>query len=585
MSISDVVKLLSGVALFLFGMSVMGDSLKKVAGNKLELFLYKLSDTPLKGLLLGTGVTAVIQSSSATSVMVVGFVNSGMMQVKQAFGVILGSILGTSITGWVISLSYISGGSGWVQLLSTATLTGIIAVIGIYLRMFCKGYTKKHLGDIFLGFAVLMTGMQTMSGAVAGLKSDPAFLSALTAFSNPLTGILVGTLITAVLQSASAAVGILQALSVTGAITFDAALPLLMGMAIGASVPVMLSALGAGVNGRRTAMVYPISEIVGVAVFSALFYIANAVIGFAFMKDVSDPFNIAAINTVFRLFKVVLLMPLVSPLEKLVTVMVKEKPEEAVPQPQFKPEERFLKHPALAVEQVGIFMQEMARIAKDNLHAAIALLFDYSEEGFKAIERSEDIIDRYEDGLGSYLVQLTRGELSDEQNRLVSMYLHTISDIERISDHSLNLAENAKTIHEKGIHFSETGLIELKTITKAVADVISRSVKALDDNDPVYARTIEPLEQLIDDFSDEVKLHHIERIREGICTYENGFVFNDMLTNFERISDHCSNIAVAVISLQKDSFDTHRYLDNVKNTYNEQFDKLYNEYRRKYRIN
>jgi len=582
MSISDIIKLFSGIALFLFGMSLMGDGLKKVAGSKLELVLYRLSSTPWKGLLLGTGVTSVIQSSCATSVMVVGFVNSGMMQVRQAIGVILGSILGTSITGWVISLSYIGGGTGWVKLLSTATLTGVIAVAGIILYMFCKKPVQKHLGGIFLGFAVLMTGMQTMSGSVSGLKESATFVSVLTAFENPIMGILAGAAFTAILQSASAAVGILQALSVTGAINCSMALPLLLGIGIGASVPVMLSAIGANLAGRRTAFVYPVAEIISAAAFGVVFYLIHALRPFGFMGEAVNPFSIAMVNSVSRLVKVLMLMPFVGSIEKLVTMLVKPGREE-IKKP-LSPEDRFLQHPAVALEQTRNFLRDMAALAGENLQDAFALLVNFTEEGYKKVEELEGLEDQYEDALGNYLVKLNQRELSHEQTQDVTMFLHTISDFERISDHAMNIAKNAQEIHQKGIVFTDEGLSDLKVAESAIADIMDRTVLCFINEDAQYAKTVEPLEELIDDLCDELKLRHVERVQRGECTLQHGFVFNDLITNLERISDHCSNVAVAVISTEMEDLNSHEYLADVKEKRSTRFEELYEEYSRTYQL-
>ena len=450
-----MISLLGGVALFLFGMSLMGDGLKKVAGNKLELVLYRLSGTPVKGLLLGTGVTAVIQSSSATSVMVVGFVNSGMMKLEQAIAIILGALIGTSVTGWVICLSSLEGG-GWVSLLSTSTITAVVAVVGIILRMFTNKQVNKHLGDILLGFAVLMYGMQAMSGAVAPLKQSEAFISILTSFSNPLLGILVGAAFTSILQSASAAVGILQALSMTGAVNFSVAYPIILGIAIGAAVPVLLSALGARANGRRTALAYLVIEIVGVILCGAAFYGADAVVDFGIKYAVMDPVSIAAVNTLFRLVTALVLLPFIGALAGLVSLFVKESEAERAANAEFdRLDERFLLHPALAVEQSRLTVNAMAKVAKENILAALQLLQDYSEAEAKQVAEREELVDRYEDRLGTYLVKLNTRELNQAQNENVSKFLHTLSDFERISDHAVNLAETAEEIEDKKILFSD----------------------------------------------------------------------------------------------------------------------------------
>ena len=584
LGISNVISLLGGVALFLFGMSLMGDGLKKVAGNQLEIILYKLTSTPLKGVLLGTGVTAVIQSSSATSVMVVGFVNSGMMQVRQAIGIVLGAILGTSVTGWILCLSDISG-SGWVSLLSTETLTGVVAVVGIVLRMVSKKQTHVHVGDILLGFAVLMFGMQAMSGAVAPLRESEAFIRLLTKFSNPLLGILVGTLFTCVLQSASAAVGILQALSMTGTISFSVAFPITMGIAIGAAVPVLLSALGANVNGKRTAFVYLLIDVLGVVIWASVFYALNAFLHFPFLHATMTTVSIAMMNTLFRFATVLVLTPFIGLLEKMMCSLVKDKQHgQTQAEDMDRLEERFLAHPALAIEQSRITADSMARKAEQNLLDAFALLKAYSDDAFRAVQDAEESIDHYEDKLGTYLIKITSRELNPQQTADVSKYLHTIGDLERISDHALNIAETAKEMHEKKMHFSDEGSHELSVMMAAVTEILSVAVHAFVENDVELAYHVEPLEELIDNLCDELKLHHIDRLQTGICTLNHGFAFNDLLTNCERVADHCSNIAVAMIELESDSFDAHEYLNSLMEMRTHSFDQYYAEYSKKFSL-
>ena len=586
MGISNVLELLGGVALFLFGMALMGDSLKKVAGNKLELILFRLSSTPLKGILLGTGVTAVIQSSSATSVMVVGFVNSGMMKVRQAIGVVMGAIIGTSVTGWIICLSDIGGGSsGWLELLSTDTLTAIIAVAGIALRMFCAAPEKKHVGEIMLGFAVLMYGMKAMSSAVYDLRSSETFINTLTTFSNPLLGIAIGIAFTSIIQSASAAVGILQALAVTGAIRFDIALPITMGIAIGAAVPVLLSALGASADGKRTALSYLMVDTIGVILFSIIFYTLNAIFDFSFMSVTMTAVSLALMNTVFRFIIVVMLAPFISLLEKICRTIVKDKPEDAAVLEDFdRLEDRFLDHPALAVEQSRLTANSMAMKARENLFDSFRLVANYSDEGFRHVNELEDIVDKYEDKLGTYLIHITSRELNPEQYESVGKYLHTINDFERISDHALNVAECAQEMHEKEIVFSTDGERELRVLFSAVTEVTNIAIDSFINNDLDLAYRVEPLEELIDNLCDELKLHHTDRLQKGICTLNHGFVFNDLLTNLERISDHCSNIAVASIELESDSFDTHEYISSLKEVRSHYFDEYYSEYSKKFVI-
>ncbi len=585
MGISNIITLFGGVALFLFGMSLMGEGLKKVAGSKLELLLYKLSSTPLRGLLLGAGVTAIIQSSSATSVMVVGFVNSGMMKVRQAMSVIMGAIVGTSITGWIICLSYMDGSGGIVSLLSTSSISAIVAVVGIVLRMFSKKQAHRHVGDILLGFAVLMFGMQAMSGAVAPLKDSPAFIRFMTAFSNPLLGILVGTVFTAILQSASAAVGILQALSVTGAIRFVEAFPLILGISIGAAVPVLLSALGARTQGRRTAWSYLVMQTIGAIFCAAVWYISDAVFDFAFKGMVMTPVSIAAVNTIFRVICAVVLMPFMRSIEKLLNAFIKESPQEREANADFdRLDERFLRHPALAVEQSRLTINAMARKARENVGDAMVLLYEYSDELAKKVEQDEDLVDRYEDKIGTYLMKLTGSELSQEENERVSEYLHTLSDFERISDHAMNIRQVAQEKHDKKISFSENGEHEMDVLLSAVNEILALAITAFIDEDYEKAYGVEPLEEHIDVLCDELKLRHVERLQKGECSLQIGFVFNDLLTNFERVADHCSNIAVAMIELNQDEFQAHDYINNLKELHSHNFDALYSQYAEKYKI-
>ena len=584
MGIADVISLLGGIALFLYGMAVMGDNLKKVAGSKLELVLYKLSGTPLKGVLLGTGVTAVIQSSSATSVMVVGFVNSGMMKVRQAIGVIMGAILGTSVTGWILCLNSLSGGSGWVDLLSTATLTGLFAIVGILLRMVKGKPNRKHLGNILLGFAVLMYGMTAMSGAVAPLKESEAFIDILTKFSNPILGILVGLAFTSILQSASAAVGILQVLAGTGAITFEIALPITMGIAIGAAVPVLLSALGANLHGKRTAFIYLLIDVLGVLIWSLLFYGVNAIVHFTFLDTVMSSVSIALMNTLFRLATVVVLLPCIGLMERLMEALFPDNGSHPEEQDMDRLEERFLQHPALSIEQSRLVTNSMAQRAEGNLLMAMSLRSRFSDKDFRQVAETESIIDRYEDKLGTYLMKITSKSLSETQSEEVSKFLHTISDFERISDHALNISEAAKEIHDKNLQLSPEACHELDVMESAVQEILNIAVSAFVDNDPQRAARVEPLEEIIDGLCDEMKSHHVDRLQSGACTLNQGFVFNDLLTNYERVADHCSNVAVAIIELESDSFDTHEYLSSVRAMKSHSFAQYFEEYKQQFHL-
>ncbi len=585
MSILQIINLLCGAALFLFGMTRMGDGLQRVSGSKLEPILFKLSGTPLRGVLLGTGVTAVIQSSSATSVMAVGFVNAGMMRVRQAISVILGAILGTSITGWVLCLSYIDSATGLSGLFSTATLTGAVAVVGICLRLFSKKQQKRSVGDILMGFAVLMFGMSAMSGAVSDLGKQSWFTSTLATMTHPLLGILVGAVFTAVLQSASAAVGVIQALSVTGAMRFDAALPLLMGISIGAAVPVMLSALGAGVQARRAAAVYPVASVLGVAVCSALFYGANAIFRFdALLATVMGPVSVALVNTVYRLAVLCLLAPLAGTLEKLVALLVPEKSGAAEPELTLHLEERFLAHPALAIEQSMRTVADMAAEAREAFQKAVDLLLDYDERAFARVVELEAAGDRYEDALGSYLMKLTGRAMTERQGQESARILRALTDLERISDLSLNVAESAKELLDRGLTMSEEAKADLSVVIHAVLENLEHATKAFVESDREAALRVEPLEEVIDMLCDECKLHHVERLRQGVCQMPQSYVFNDLLTNFERVSDHCSNLAVEVALPVEKSFEAHEYLDRLKEKRSEEFDRYYSEYRLKYAL-
>ena len=584
LSISNIISLLGGVALFLFGMNLLGDGLTKVAGNKLELVLYRLSGTPIRGLLLGTGVTAVIQSSSATSVMVVGFVNSGMMKLNQAISIILGALIGTSVTGWIICLSSVEG-SGWVSLLSTSTITAVVAVAGIVLRMFSSKQSNHHLGDIMLGFAVLMYGMQAMSSAVSPLKGSPAFINLLTSFSNPLLGILVGAIFTSILQSASAAVGILQALSMTGAINFAVAYPIVLGIAIGAAVPVLLSALGAKVDGRRTALAYLVIELAGVIICGGAFYALDFFLDFGFKYAVLDTVGVAFVNTVFRLVTAIVLLPFLNALAWLVSVLVKGSPSQRAADGEFdRLDQRFLQHPPLAIEQSRLTVNSMARISKENALSALNQLQHYDEHEIKEIEQREDLVDRYEDRIGTYLVKLNTRELDRKQNESVSKILHTLSDFERISDHALNLAEAAQEIHSKALVFSQEASHEMLVLCAAVSEILELSFSAFTNEDKELAYKVEPLEEHIDNLCDEMKLRHVERLQSGYASLSQGFVFNDILTNCERVADHCSNIAIAMIELSADNYSAHGYIIDLKQQRSHDFDKLYAQFSEKYKI-
>ncbi len=586
MGITSILALLSGVALFLFGMSLMGDGLKKAAGEKLELILYKLTNTPIKGVLLGTAVTAVIQSSSATTVMVVGFVNAGMMKVAQAIGIIMGANIGTSITGWILCLSYIEGSNGIAKLLSTATISAVVSIIGILFKTVSKKSTYKNVGDIMLGFSILMVGMQGMSEAVSGLKDNAHFVNMLTMFSNPVMGILVGILFTAVLQSASASIGILQALSVTGAISFATAFPITMGIGVGAACPVLLSSIGTNKNGKRTALIYLMNDLFGMLFWSVTFYLVNAIVHFDFLDMTMTPITIAMLNTVFRLATVIILFPFIKWIEKFVFKLVKDSAEDREDQADFDLlEERFINYPALAIGQSHTAASGMVKKARKNIQRALGLFEEYSDDRYKKIQEKENLIDKYEDKLGSYLMQLTGRDMTENQSKQVSILLHTISDFERLGDHAVNLSKSANELHEKKIGFSEEAVYELSVLRDAVREILDLTVKSFSDDDIYTAIKVEPLRELINVLCNELKSRHIIRLKNGKCEMKQGFAFNNILTDFERIGAHCSNVAVALLEVEAEDFDTHEYQKSIREMNNEQYTSLYEEYEERYNIN
>ena len=585
MYISNVFSLLCGMALFLFGMSLMGDGLKRTAGGKFELLLAKLTDTSLKGLLLGTGVTAIIQSSSATSVMAVGFVNSGMMKFRRAIPIVLGAILGTSITGWVIALSAVGGGGGgWLSLFSTATLTGIIALVGIFIRMFKKKY--DNVGDIMLGFAVLMVGMGNMSGAVDPLKESPAFIEILTMFSNPVIGILVGIVFTAILQSASASVGILQALTVTGAIDFNTALPIILGISIGAALPVLLSAISANTNGRRTAWVYLIISVLGVVVCAPVFYILDAFFHFSFTTMTMSTVSVALVNTIFRFFNVVVLYPFIAPIDKMTCSLIKDKPDEEGDNQELEPialDERFLPYPALAISQSQKAVCDMALTAQKSIYLCFDLLKNYDDEKFAKLQRYEKLGDLYEDSIGTYLMKLSKSELTKEQSANVFKYLHSLSYLERLTDHSMIIGFVARDKYENGIVYSEDAQAELAVMEQAVNEIVGITVDDFIHNRWRTDGRVSALTMVIRSLCSKAEVNHVERLQSGVCTIKQGTEFNELLTNFERIAVHCSKVIFAMVEAHDESYSIHveNLGDDLKATLS---DELIEQYRQKYTL-
>ena len=582
---SMILSLLCGVSLFLFGMSLMGDGLKLAAGNKLEAFLYKMTNTPLKGVALGTGVTSVIQSSSATTVMVIGFVNSGMMKLKQAIGIIMGANIGTSITGWILCLSYIEGSNGIASILSTATISAVVAVVGIIFRMFCKRTLHKNVGNIMLGFAILMTGMQMMSGAVSPLRESPVFIKMLTMFSNPLAGILVGIAFTAVLQSASATVGVLQALSVTGILTFASAFPIVLGIGVGAACPVLISAIGANKNGKRTALVYLINDLFGLILWSVIFYTANAIVHFSFMDMTMTPVAIALLNTVFRLATVIVLFPFIPKIEKLVCWLVKDNKEDLEDEADFDLlEERLLNYPALAIAQCHRVMNGMSKKLRKNVNRAMNLLNDYQQDKYDKVQRKEDLIDKYESRLGEYLIQLTKREMNSAQTRQTSLYLHTINDFERIGDHASYIAHMSSEMHDNHTNFSQEAWDELNVVMEAVREDINMTCTAFMKDDKELAQRVAPLGAVITGLCDVLKMRHAERLSQGKCGLEEGTVFSDILNSFCRIATHCASAMVALMKSGETESDIHIHDSKIYPTNSVEYYTYFNEYSQKYDI-
>ena len=582
---SMILSLLSGVALFLFGMSLMGDGLKMVAGNKLEAFLYRMTNTPLKGVALGTAVTSVIQSSSATTVMVIGFVNSGMMKLKQAIGIIMGANIGTSITGWILCLSYIDGKNGIAKILSTATISAVVAIAGIIMRMFCKRSVHKNIGNIMLGFAILMTGMQTMSGAVSPLKDSPTFTNMLTMFSNPLIGILVGIAFTAVLQSASATVGVLQALSVTGILTFSSAFPIVLGIGVGAACPVLISAIGANKNGKRSALVYLINDLFGLILWSIIFYTVNAIVHFGFMDMIMTPVSTALLNTVFRVATVCVLFPFIPKIEKLVCWLVKDSAEELEDEADFDLlEERLLNYPALAIGQCHRAMSGMAKKLRKNVNRAMNLLNEYQQDKFDKVQRKENLIDKYESRLGDYLMKLTKHEMNSAQTKQASLYLHTINDFERIGDHASYIAYMSCEMHDNHTNFSQEAWDELNVVMEAVREEINLTCRAFLNDDKEMAQRVAPLGMIITSLCNELKMHHVERLSNGKCGLEEGTVYTDILNSFNRIAAHCASAMVALLKNSDENPDMHIHDSKIYPSDSVEYYTYFKEYRQKYEI-
>lgn len=589
MDFFGILTMIGGLAFFLYGMEVMGTGLSKASGGRLEMLLGKLTSSRWKAVLLGAGVTAVIQSSSATTVMVVGFVNSGIMKLSQVVGIIMGANIGTTITSWILSLAGLESDSFFIRLLKPSSFSPVLAAVGVGFLMFSKKEKIKNVGVIFAGFAVLMAGMDAMSGAVKPLADVPEFTGILTAFSHPLLGVLAGMILTAVIQSSSASVGILQALCATGAVSYGAAIPIIMGQNIGTCVTALLSGIGASRNARRAALVHLYFNLIGTGIFMLLFYGINGLVQFGFLENGANAAGIAVIHSFFNIFATAILLPFSSGLEKLACLTIKDKEDKAVEkeaQDRAVPalDARFLAAPGLALEQCRMAAGHMSESAREALLLAISLIYEYKEEKAGKVAELETEVDGYEDQLGSYLVKLGSRDLSAKESHTLTLLLHDIGDFERISDHALNIQEAARELEEKKLRFSGEAQSELKVFAGAVEEIVNISFESFREEDRALAKKVEPLEEVIDLLNVEMKKRHIKRLRKGECTIEMGFILADITTDLERVADHCSNIAVSLLETGEDELGSHEYLDSLKGAEHPEFGQAVEGFRKKYQL-
>lgn len=586
MDIFGILTMIGGLAMFLYGMNVMGGGLEKLSGGRLERILENLTSNPIKAVLLGAGVTAVIQSSSATTVMVVGFVNSGIMKLSQAIGIIMGANVGTTVTSWLLSLTGIESGSFWLQMLKPSSFSPILAMAGIILLMSGKSDKRKITGEIMLGFSVLMFGMQTMSGAVEPLADVPEFTNILTMFKNPLLGVLVGAVLTAVIQSSSASVGIVQALSVTGAFTYGSVIPIIMGQNIGTCVTAMISAVGANKGAKRTAFVHLYFNLIGTVLFLTLFYTGNAIFSFSFTNETVGVAGIALVHSTFNIFTTIVLLPFTKGLEKLAYLTIPQTEDEKHTQNDVFGilDDRFLTSPAFAIEQCRSLVSQMAEMTRDSFLEAMSVLTDYSEEVAEDVIKKENMVDTYDDKLSAYLTKLGSENLSYQDSLRVTSLMHCLTDFERISDHAINVVENAQQMNKGDLEFSKKGMEEVTVYSNAVKDILNRTTDAFVNNDQDLARTVEPLEEVIDGINKDVKKHHMKRLRKGKCTIEMGLVLSDLAMNYERVADHCSNIAVYMMQLKDTQLEEHSFTEQLDEEESAEFNKLYNEFSETYQL-
>ncbi len=588
MDFFDLLTMIGGLALFLYGMHLLSEGLEKLSGGRLERVLENLTNNRIKAVLLGAGVTAVIQSSSATTVMVVGFVNSGIMKLSQAIGIIMGANVGTTITSWLLSLTGIESDNFLLQLVKPTSFSPILAVIGVVFILFVKNGRKRDLGSILVGFAILMTGMDTMSSAMKPLSQVPWFTGLFTMFTNPVLGLLVGALITAVIQSSSASVGILQALCATGSINYAAAVPIILGQNIGTCATAMMSGVGASKNARRASIVHLLFNVIGTAIFLIVFYVLHAFVDFAFMEEAADSAGIALVHTGFNISATLILLPFANILEKLSLILIKPDEEEerqAQENELFaKMDERFLSTPSFALEQAYSYTIKMAELTEEALNLAADNLFAYDKQNAKEVEQIENLVDRYDDEISSYLVKLSSRNLSEPNSRKLTMLLHSVGDLERISDHAINLVGCAKEMDKKEQHFSEKAMEELQVFSQAVRDIVSASVKVLKTADEEAAKAIEPFEEAIDILQKEMKKRHMKRLKKGKCTPQLGFILSDITNNYERIADHCSNLAINMMQLYEDDTHAHEYVEQLEKEAGSAFDKMCQECLRRYEL-
>ena len=591
MDVFDLLNMVGGLALFLYGMSIMGNGLSKMAGGRLEGVLEKLTARKLFAVLLGAGVTAVIQSSSATTVMVVGFVNSGIMKLSQTVGIIMGANIGTTITSWLLSLTGIQGDTLWLKLLKPSSFSPVLAAVGMVLMMSGKSESRREdVGGILIGFAILMFGMETMSGSVAGLADNPSFANAMTAFSNPVLGMVVGAVLTAIIQSSSASVGILQALCATGAVQYGVALPIIMGQNIGTCVTSLISSVGASKNAKRAAMVHLYFNLIGTVLFMTVFYAVNRFLHFAFLKEAAGAAGIAVIHSLFNIGATIVLFPFSNLLVKLAEVTISDKKGKQTADGEADDErdritidERFLQRPGFAMELCRGKAKEMAVVAGEAISLALDVLVHYDEKKASKVEKLESTADKYEDVLGSYLVKLSAKNLSLEDSQSMSIILHSISDFERISDHAMEIVFSAKEIHDKGLSFTKHAKAEVETLAQAVRDICDLTVESFCTKDEAAATHVEPLEEVIDTLAKKVKENHIKRLQKGKCSIEMGFILEDILNGLERVSDHCSNVAVEMLTIFNNGYDTHEYFKNFTEEEQQDFRQEYDRLMEKYK--